>query len=124
MNHASLERSMADAVRKLRAAGHALGVAGQSLAETEREYRRLLAVKLVDLVDAGRPAGLSADLARGDPVVSEAKYKRDLAEAEVDRAKAEIRLHEARIDICRTLDAFERHERFASPGTGEGGFGE
>lgn len=54
-------------------------------AESEREYRLALAREIMDLRDAGLPATLISDVARGN--MADFKYKRDLAEVSYKTAR-------------------------------------
>lgn len=57
----------------------------KAYAEAEKEYRLILAKEIMNLKDAGMPATLINDLARGN--VAELKFKRDLAEVSYKTAR-------------------------------------
>jgi hypothetical protein len=52
--------------------------AAGAAAESEREYRKALADKMVELIAGGTAATAAGDLARGDKRVADLRYKRDV----------------------------------------------
>lgn len=73
--------------------------------EAEKNYRRALAVKIVELRADGLPATVCADLARGDDDVSELRLKRDVAEGVKEAAlQASWRRSADRKDTGRLID--------------------
>ena len=81
---------------------------GYALAIAEREYRKALAIKEVELRGKGNafPANLVYDIARGQ--LSDLRYKRDLAEIEVDICRDRLRNERVQIESLRSMLAFDR----------------
>lgn len=78
---------------------------GVEFAEAEKDYRAALAAKILELRDDKYPVTITPDLARGDPHVSELRFKRDCAEALYKAAyeginilKLSIKILESEID--------------------------
>ena len=74
---------------------------GEALAEAERVYRVALAAKILALRDAGQPATLIGDLARGDREVAKLKFDRDCAEVVYDSSREAINVYKKVIDVLR-----------------------
>lgn len=74
---------------------------GKAYAEAEQAYRVALAQKILLLRDAGFPATLIGDLARGDREVARLKLERDCAESVYDSAKEAINVYKKQIDVLR-----------------------
>lgn len=78
---------------------------GVELAEAEKDYRAALAAKILELRADKYPVTITPDLARGDPNVSELRFKRDCASALYKAAfeginilKLSIKILESEID--------------------------
>ena len=81
---------------------------GYALAVAERDYRKALAIKEVELRGKGNsyPANLVYDIARGQ--LSDLRYKRDLAEIEVDICRDRLRNERVQSESLRSMLAFDR----------------
>lgn len=81
---------------------------GYALAVAERDYRKALAVKELELRSKGNsvPANLAYDIARGQE--AELRYKRDIAEIEYEICKDKLRNERSNIEALRSLIAFDR----------------
>lgn len=81
---------------------------GYALAVAERDYRKALAIKEVELRGRGNnyPANLVYDIARGQE--AELRYKRDIAEIEYEICKDRLRNERQNNEILRSLLAFDR----------------
>lgn len=77
---------------------HAYGVA---YAESEREYRKALAIEIVKLKDQGVKVTLIGDIARGN--TAELKFKRDLAEQEYKVARDMLNALQAELSGLQTV---------------------
>ena len=74
--------------------------ASAALAEAERAYRRKLAETILTLRAEGTAATACGDIARGNNLVSDLRYKRDVAEGVLEAAKqAAWRLTADRKDV-------------------------
>lgn len=74
---------------------------GRSAALAEQAYRVAVAQKMLVLRDAGYPATLIGDLARGDESVAQLKLDRDIAQAVYDSAREAINVYKKEIDVLR-----------------------
>jgi len=77
------------------------GKRGKAFAEAERAYRVALSSKILTLRDAGQPATLIGDLARGDAEVARLKFDRDCAEVVYDSSREAINVYKKSIDVLR-----------------------
>lgn len=68
-----------ESAKRLQGAGDALFKLAQTMAETERTYRRALGIEIVKLKTEKVQATLIPDIARG--MTADLKFERDLAEA-------------------------------------------
>ena len=66
---------------------------GYALAVAERDYRKALAIKELELRSKGNsiPANLAYDIARGEPEIAELRYKKQVLEIEVDVCRDRLR---------------------------------
>lgn len=83
---------------------------GYALAAAERDYRKTLAVKEIELRSKGNnyPANLVYDMARGDKVVVELRHKKQVLEIEYEVCKDRLRNERQNNEILRSLLAFDR----------------
>ncbi|MDU2291934.1 MAG: hypothetical protein E7D69_18035 [Clostridium celatum] len=83
---------------------------GYALAAAEREYRKALAIKEIQLRSKGSsvPANLAYDIARGEPEIAELRYKKQVLEIEVDVCRDRLRNERQNNEILRSLLAFDR----------------
>lgn len=79
---------------------------GYILAAAEREYRKSLAIKEVELREKKYPGALVSDIAKGE--TSELRYKRDIAEIEQNVCQERLRNEKANLETLRSLLAWER----------------
>ena len=81
---------------------------GYALAVAERNYRKALAVKELELRSKGNsvPANLAYDIARGQE--AELRYKRDIAQIEYETCKDKLRNERTQIEALRSMLAFDR----------------
>ena len=81
---------------------------GYALAVAERDYRKALAIKELELRSKGNsiPANLAYDIARGQE--AELRYKRDISEVEYEICKDRLRNERAGIEALRSMLAFDR----------------
>ena len=81
---------------------------GYALAAAERDYRKALAIKELELRSKGNsiPANLAYDIARGQE--AELRYKRDISEVEYEICKDRLRNERAQIQALRSMLAFDR----------------
>ncbi|WP_294172672.1 hypothetical protein [uncultured Clostridium sp.] len=81
---------------------------GYAKAMAERDYRKALARKEIELRGKGNnyPANLVYDIARGQE--SELRYKRDIAEIEYEVCRDRLRNERSSIEALRSLIAFDR----------------
>ena len=81
---------------------------GYAKAMAERDYRKSLARKEIELRGRGNnyPANLVYDIARGQE--AELRYKRDIAEIEYEVCKDRLRNERAQIEALRSMLAFDR----------------
>jgi predicted Zn-dependent protease len=85
----------------------------------ERAYRQALAVRITTLRSEGTAATLTADLARGDRLVADLRYKRDVAEGVVEAAKQSgWRLQANRRDMQEFV-RWSHHRDLAENGGGQ-----
>lgn len=73
----------------------------KSYAEAEKEYRLALAREIMSLRDAGLPATLINDVARGN--IAELKFKRDLAEVSYKTARDMLEALKAELSGLQSL---------------------
>lgn len=85
--------------------------AGYNKAKTENEYRIELAKELLIQRDKGLPATLTNDVARGNKIVAELKYKRDVAETMYEVTLEKLRAIKIELGIVeRQIEATRRGE--------------
>jgi hypothetical protein len=91
-------------------------------AEAERAYREALAKRITELRAEGHSVTLCGDLARGDKLVADLKYKRDVAEGVKEaaahaiwRATADRRTVEAFTNWSMRRDLAEGYGRDPEP---------
>jgi hypothetical protein len=91
-------------------------------AEAERAYREALAKRITELRAEGNSVTLCGDLARGDKLVADLKYKRDVAEGVKEaaahaiwRATADRRTVEAFTNWSMRRDLAEGYGRDPEP---------
>lgn len=84
---------------------------GNTLAESERDYRVALAKKILLLRDDKIPVTIINDLARGDEVVAELKFKRDVAQTLYDSVTQAIFTLRLQLKIARS-EAIEDRKSF------------
>ncbi|TDT63409.1 hypothetical protein [Fonticella tunisiensis] len=73
----------------------------KAYAEAEKDYRLALAREIISLRDAGLPATLINDVARGN--ISDLKYKRDLAEVSYKTARDMLEALEAELSGLQSI---------------------
>lgn len=78
----------------------------KKMAETERDYRKALAIEMVKLKTEGNSITLIPDLARGN--TSELKFERDLAEARYKSARDMLSSLQAEMNGLQSI--FKRFE--------------
>lgn len=79
-------------------------VAYRNFAKARQDYQLALAVAIVR-IRAEHPATVALDLARGDKVVAQLRYEKDVAEGVMEAAKSAIWRHTAdRKDLARLVD--------------------
>lgn len=115
MNHVELETQMLTAARMLNQQISDYRKLGTDYAERKRDYAIKLSKKLLELSQAGKPATLSDQLAKGDLDVANARLEKDVAYSLWRAAGIHIGILQSQVDICRTLFAWEREERFENP---------
>lgn len=115
MNHVQLETELLRAARTLTKQIEEYRSHGEEYAAAKRDYSIKLAKKLLELTDAGKPATLSDQLAKGDEDVAEARQRKDVAFALWRAAAEHIHVLQTQVDIARSLFAWEREERFENP---------
>ena len=74
---------------------------GEESARASAEFRKLKALKALDLKARGMAASLVGDAVYADEGVNMARLKADLKAAEAAAAKEAVNLHKRRADICR-----------------------
>lgn len=87
-------------------------VAAEEHAEAERQYRRALAQKIVELHAEGKAWTVVRDLARGDEKVGELRYRRDVAKGVLDAAEQRAWRHTA---DRRDMNEFIQWSRIVAP---------
>ena len=95
---------------ELHTANQKLYESAEEKAKAEREYRKALAVKELELKQEGYPATLIIDLARGDEKVSLLKLERDKQVAIYESCKYEINALHDRISIGQSILAWLKNE--------------
>ena len=82
---------------------------GKVLADMECEYRKLLAVCLLERRDEGFPATLTPDVCRGREGIAEYKRKRDISEANYKASDQKIMILKLQIRVIENqMDAERR----------------
>jgi len=112
------QTAMHDAAANQRAAESALRKAVREHAEAERHYRSLLAQALVRLRAEGLAATACSDVARGEPDIAEARYRRDIAAGMVEACRQELFARSSdRRDVARLAEWSQRRELAEGNGT-------
>jgi hypothetical protein len=90
--------------------------AAEELADAEREYRRALAMATLRIHAEGRPATVATELAKGDQLVCDLRYARDVKEGVLKTAEQRAWRHTADrkdgnsfIEWSRQRDMSEAH---------------
>lgn len=115
MNHQELETEMLKAARTLTQQIDRYRAEGENYAVAKHDYSVALSKKLLTLRDEGQSVSLAESLAKGDERVAEYREQKDVAYARWRAAGAHIGVLQSQVDICRTLFAWERQERFENP---------
>jgi hypothetical protein len=85
--------------------------ASRDLAAAERAYRRKLSERMVELKAAGLAITACADVARGEPEVSDLRYERDVAEGVLEAMRQQaFRRGADRKDVHQLLVWSERRD--------------
>jgi len=79
-------------------------------AQTKREFDVLYANKVLKLKQDGQPVTIIRDIAKGDPVVADFKFKADVAEAVYSACRESIKDIRAAIDTYRSILTWLREE--------------
>ncbi len=87
----------------------------EKYAAAKRDYNISLARKTLDLKFEKQPATLILQLAKGDPVVADLRYKRDVAKGVMDACRESIKDIRSAIDSYRSLLTWEREEKRLTP---------
>lgn len=85
--------------------------ASADLAERERDFRRALARKIVEVHAGGAAWTVAQDLARGDDGVADLRYARDVAQGVLEAAQQRAWRHTAdRKDVLEFINWSRRRE--------------
>lgn len=82
----------------------------ESMAQAEREYKMMYAKRLLELKGEGTPMAIITDVARGDKVVAELKFKADVQQAVFNACRERIRSINAAIDTYRSILSWNKME--------------
>lgn len=83
--------------------------AAEDFAEKERLYRERLAIRITEIIASGKAATVAQDLARGDGLVADLRYDRDVAKGVAAVAEQRAWRHTAdRKDIQEFIE-WSRH---------------
>lgn len=99
----NLTSALWDAAQKLKIDSNYIKGLAVNKATTERNYKKALACKILELKAEKYPATLIGDLCRGDDGVAEHRFNRDLAKALYDVAKSEQRSAEVQISALQSI---------------------
>ena len=94
----------------------ALRRAGSALAKREADYRKALAVKILEERAKGTPVTIISDLCRGDEQIADLKLLRDSAEAIYKASQEAINVKKLRV---RTVSA-QIDREWSRPFVGQG----
>lgn len=87
----------------------------ESCADAKRNYGIALAKKILELKLDNQPATLILQLAKGDSIVAETRYKRDVAKGVMDACRESIKDIRTAIDTYRSLLTWLREEKRLTP---------
>ena len=85
----------------------------ENFALFKREYAKEYSKKIIMLKSEGEKITLIPDLAKGDPVVAEARLQKDISKGVYDSCKSAILNLRLQIDSYRSLLSCEKEERFS-----------
>ena len=92
--------------QRLSQAADSLFLLAKKKAESEREYRHALALKIMELRDQGLPATLIGDMARGE--LAELLFQRDLAESRYRAGIEAVDALKSQLSALQTIIKFQR----------------
>lgn len=101
MELTEINKELLEASRRLQKGSKTIFSLAKNKAEAEAEYRRALAIEILDLRGQKVQATLIPDIARGN--TSELKFKRDLAEAEYTSAKYSLEAIQTQISALQSV---------------------
>lgn len=94
-----LLNELQDRSRVLDQALAAFGKRGRAYAEAERQYRVGLNKKIVEERNKGTPVTIISDICRGNEVIAELKFQRDVAETAYKAAMEAINVYKLNIKV-------------------------
>jgi hypothetical protein len=101
MEVTKINAELLECIKNLRQSSEKIFEVAKEKAETERDYRKALAVRIMELKDNKLPATLIPDLARGD--TADIKFKRDLAEFKYNSARDFIEAQQTAISAFQSI---------------------
>jgi hypothetical protein len=101
MEVTQINSELIECIKNLRDSSNKIFKLAQEKAEAERDYRKALSVRIMELKDMKLPATLIPDLARGD--TSDLKFQRDLAEARYNSARDYIEAQQTAISAYQSI---------------------
>ena len=101
MELTDITKEIYESAKRLSKGPAELFVLARKAAETERTYRRELAIEIMKLRLEGLPATLIGDIAKGN--CSDRKWARDLAEAEWTAGRDGLKALQAQINALQTI---------------------
>lgn len=101
MELTSITKELHEASKRLNKGSKELFNLAKEQAETEAEYRRALALEIIDLKSKGINITLIPDVARGN--TSEIKFKRDLAEARYVSGRESLKAIQSQITALQSI---------------------
>lgn len=101
MEVTAINSELIDCIKNLRQSSEKIFKLAQEKAEAEKDYRKALALEILELKEAKHPTTLIPDIARGN--TSELKFKRDLAEAKYNSARDFIEAQQTAISAYQSI---------------------
>jgi hypothetical protein len=84
-----------------------------NMADAKRKYAIAFAALMVAMREDKKPATLIADLARGDELVAQLRYEKDIAKGLHDAQKEQIKDIRILLDSYRSILAYQKEEKFS-----------
>ena len=110
MNPEAIFRLMDNRISMLSKKENDVALLGEEYVKSKREYAKEKAKKMFVLKNDKVPMAIIGDLVRGDKVISDLRFKRDLSKIKYEACKSEVYNIRLEIEVCRSKLAYLKEE--------------